>query len=230
VPVEPGPVAVDDGTVVGFAALVGGCKRVVAPVVVGRVAGEGEGARGVVDVGGVSGADGTPVAAGGAGRGGAGDDIEPAWDRPFRRTYSFISGFRPADTGFQLYNYGSLDGGVGEIWNVRRAYYASGGMRYARALPEIYNETMARAWAGLSRLILERFGAPLSFAGVMTQHHRCCRGCGFSAREAHRALVREPAKHLRTLIRELTGGDEHRLGATARRGSLAFNLSQALQL
>jgi hypothetical protein len=133
----------------------------------------------------------------------AGDDVEPSWDRHFRRTYAFFRGFRAARTGFLLYNYGSLDGGVGRIWNVRQAYYVAGGMRYARALPEIYNAAMASEWAELSRISFRRFGAPLSFAGVMTQYHHRCHMCGFSAREAHRALVRELAKHPRTRIRHL---------------------------
>jgi hypothetical protein len=40
-------------------------------------------------------------------------------------------------------NYGSLDGGAGGIWNVRQAFYVSGGMRYARAMPEIYSHALA---------------------------------------------------------------------------------------
>lgn len=133
----------------------------------------------------------------------AADDVEPAWDRSFKRTYSFFSGFRAAHRGVLLYNYGSLDGGVGAIWNVRQAYYVTGGMRYARALPEIYNERMASEWAELSRIVVERFGTPLSFAGIMTQYRHRCRKCGFSGREAHRALVRELSKHPRTRIRKL---------------------------
>jgi uncharacterized protein YjeT (DUF2065 family) len=86
---------------------------------------------------------------------------------------------------------------------VRQAYYVAGGMRYARALPEIYNESMASEWAELSRVSLERFGVPLSFAGVMTQYHQRCRRCGFSAHEAHRALVGELSKHPRTQLRNL---------------------------
>jgi hypothetical protein len=92
---------------------------------------------------------------------------------------------------------------VGAIWNARQAYYVAGGMRYARVVPQIYNETMAREWAELSHIILKRLGAPLSFAGIMTQYRHRCRGCGFRARDAHRALVRELAKHPRTRIRYL---------------------------
>ena len=80
----------------------------------------------------------------------AADDVEPAWDRSFHRTYAFFAGFRAGSHGQLLYNFGSLDGGAGGTWNVRQAYYVSGGMRYARAMPEIYNHAMARQWAKIS--------------------------------------------------------------------------------
>jgi hypothetical protein len=133
----------------------------------------------------------------------AGDDAEPAWDRSFRRTYDFFRGYRAAAHGHLLYNYGSLDGGAGAIWNVRQAYYVAAGMRYARAVPEIYNRAMAREWAYLSRIVVERYGKPLTFAGLMTQHMRRCRRCGFTAAEAHDALVGELARSPRTRVRVL---------------------------
>jgi hypothetical protein len=134
----------------------------------------------------------------------AGDDAEPAWDRTFRRTYDFFRGFRSAARGYLLYNYGSLDGGAGVIWKPRQAYYVVGGMRYARAVPEIYNHEMARQWAYLSRLSVERYGKPLAFAGVMAQHNkRCAPRCGFTAAEAHDALVRELARSPKTRVRAL---------------------------
>jgi hypothetical protein len=133
----------------------------------------------------------------------AADDVEPAWDRSFTRTHDFFDGFRSAAHGLVLYNYGSLDGGAGAIWKVRQAYYVTAGMRYVRPIPEIYNSRMAEQWAELSRLSVERYGQPLQFAGLMTQFHHRCRGCGFSAREAHRALVRELGKSRRTRIAQL---------------------------
>lgn len=51
----------------------------------------------------------------------AGDDVEPAWDRSFQRTYDFFHGYRQHDHGYLIYNYGSLDGGVGAIWKLRQA-------------------------------------------------------------------------------------------------------------
>src|SRR5262249_55240332 len=95
--------------------------------------------------------------------------------------------FRSAARGVLLYNYGSLDGGAGAIWNVRQAYFVAAGMRFARTVPEIYNRAMAEEWAYLSRVSVERYGKPLEFAGVMTQHRKRCRRCGFTAAEAHRA-------------------------------------------
>jgi hypothetical protein len=81
---------------------------------------------------------------------------------------------------------------------VRQAYYVAAGMRYARAVPEIYNHAMARQWAYLSRLGVERYGRPIAFAGLMTQR---CRQCGFTAAEAHEALVGELARSPRTRVR-----------------------------
>jgi len=133
----------------------------------------------------------------------AGDDVEPAWDRGFRRTYDFFRGFGSVHSGYLLYNYGSLDGGVGHIWKLRQAYYVAGGMHAARAVPEIYNHAMAMQWAELSRLSVRRYGKPIKLAGLMTQHHHHCHMCGFTAAEAHRALVRELAKHPKTKVRML---------------------------
>ncbi|HZD86705.1 MAG TPA: hypothetical protein VE088_01705, partial [Gaiellaceae bacterium] len=72
----------------------------------------------------------------------AADDAEPAWDPVFHKTRDFFRGyasfFRSSpslEAGATLYNYGSLDGGVGAIWNARQAYFVSGGMRYGQVLP-----------------------------------------------------------------------------------------------
>ena len=143
----------------------------------------------------------------------AGDDVEPAWDRYFRRTHDFFQGFRAARTGLLLYNYGSLDGGAGSIWRVRQAHYVAGGMRDARAVPEIYNRQMAEEWAELSRVSVRRYGTPVLFAGIMTQYRHRCRRCGFSAHEAHRGRPRagEAFPHADSQGRL---GHEHRDGAT----------------
>jgi hypothetical protein len=131
----------------------------------------------------------------------AADDVEPAWDRTFHRTRDFFRGYRAAKTGYLLYNYGSLDGGAGAIWTVRQAYFVAGGMRYARAVPEIYNHSMAQQWADLSRISVERFGRPIQFAGLMTQHWKGTGG--FTAEQAHAALVRELGRHPKTAVRRL---------------------------
>jgi hypothetical protein len=133
----------------------------------------------------------------------AGDDVEPAWDRGFRRTYGFFRGYGSANSRFLLYNYGSLDGGVGKIWKLRQAYYVAGGMHAARAVPEIYNRAMAEQWAELSRLSVDRYGKPIKIAGLMTQHHGHCRRCGYTAARAHQVLKRELAKHPKTKMRLL---------------------------
>ena len=132
----------------------------------------------------------------------AADDAEPAWNPGFQRTHDFFKGYRDYGPGHLLYNYGSLDGGVGKIWSARQVFYVSGGMKYARMIPEIYYPSMARQWARMSRLAAERYGKPIRFAGVMTQHAARCR-CGYKPKEAHQALVLALREHRTTWIRRL---------------------------
>jgi hypothetical protein len=129
-------------------------------------------------------------------------DAEPAWNPSFIRTRDFFRGYRAYGPGHALYNYGSLDGGVGKIWTARQVWFVTSGMRYARALPEIYYPFMARQWAVMSRIAAHRWGRPLHFAGLMTQHMARC-GCGFRPREAHRALVLALREHRGTWVRRL---------------------------
>jgi hypothetical protein len=127
-------------------------------------------------------------------------DAEPAWDPSFHRTRDFFRGYRAARTGYLLYNFGSLDGGVGAIWNLRQAFYVSGGMKDARVVPEIYFREQARQWAELARLALKTYRRPVQFAGVMTQHTPGCsrRVCGMKPREAHSQLGIALKKHRAT--------------------------------
>jgi hypothetical protein len=118
----------------------------------------------------------------------AADDVEPAWDRSFHKTRDFFRGYRDARTGHLLYNFGSLDGGVGGIWNARQIFFVASGMRYARAIPEIYNHAMARQWAYLAHVARHRYKRPVQFAGVMTTH--TARNRGMKPRDAHKMLVR----------------------------------------
>jgi hypothetical protein len=118
----------------------------------------------------------------------AADDAEPAWDRSFRQTRDFFHGFRAATRGHTLYDYGSLDGGVGVVWSARQAWYVAGGIRHTKALPEIYNSEMARQWAELARIARRRYHRPVRFAGVMTQGTESC-GCGLRPSAAHRVLA-----------------------------------------
>jgi hypothetical protein len=117
----------------------------------------------------------------------AADDAEPAWDRGFHNTRGFFHGFRAATQSHTLYDYGSLDGGVGAIWSARQAWYVAGGIRHTKALPEIYNHAMAREWAELARIARSRYHRGVDFAGVMTQGTPSC-NCGLRPDEAHRAL------------------------------------------
>jgi hypothetical protein len=120
----------------------------------------------------------------------AADDVEPAWDRTFRRTRDFYRGYAESRVGHPLYNYGSLDGGiVSGIWSAHQAFFVTGGMRYARAIPEIYNRAMAREWAALAQVAKKRYHRPLKFAGVMTERTPANRGV--KPKQAHRMLVRE---------------------------------------
>jgi hypothetical protein len=122
----------------------------------------------------------------------AADDAEPAWDPQFRKTKHFFHGFRTAVHGHTLYNYGSLDGGIGVIWSARQAWYVSGGIRHTKALPEIYNNAMAREWAELARVAHGVYHKDVEFAGVMTQGTASCR-CGLRPVAAHRVLARSLA-------------------------------------
>ena len=122
----------------------------------------------------------------------AADDVEPAWDPSFWRTRDFYRGYADSRVGHALYNYGSLDGGiVSGVWNAHQAFYVTGGMRYARAIPEIYNQTMAREWAALAQVAQHRYHRSVKFAGVMTE--RTSSNHGVKPRDAQRMLVRELA-------------------------------------
>jgi hypothetical protein len=118
----------------------------------------------------------------------AADDAEPAWDRGFRNTRLFIHGFRTAARGNTLYDYGSLDGGVGSIWSAHQAFYVAGGIGNTAVLPEIYYPAQAQEWAELAAIAKSRFHTPVRFAGVMTQGTPSCH-CGFRPSAAHRALA-----------------------------------------
>jgi hypothetical protein len=122
----------------------------------------------------------------------AADDVEPAWDPSFWRTHDFYRGYADSRVGHALYNYGSLDGGiVSGYWNAHQAFYVTGGMRYARPIPEIYSQAMAREWAALAQVAKKRYHRPLKFAGVMTE--RTAGNHGVKPRDAQRMLVRELA-------------------------------------
>lgn len=120
----------------------------------------------------------------------AADDAEPAWDRHFRKTRLFFHGFRAAVHGHTLYDYGSLDGGVGAIWSARQAWFVAGGIRHTKALPEIYNSAMAREWAELARIARRQYHLAVRFAGVMTQGGGPKCRCGLRPYAAHRVLAR----------------------------------------
>jgi len=119
----------------------------------------------------------------------AADDAEPAWDPGFRRTREFFHGFRAAVHGHTLFDYGSLDGGVGSVWSARQAWFVAGGLRHTKALPEIYNSAMAEEWAELARIARGRYHRAVEFAGVMTQGTPGC-DCGLRPPAAHRVLAR----------------------------------------
>ena len=114
----------------------------------------------------------------------AADDAEPAWDRSFHKTKQFFHGFRSAVHGHTLYDYGSLDGGVGAIWSAKQMWYVAGGLRHTKALPEIYYSSQAQQWAELARIAHRRYHKDVEFAGVMTQ-----RGGGYRPHTAHRVLA-----------------------------------------
>jgi hypothetical protein len=91
--------------------------------------------------------------------------------------------------GHTLYDYGSLDGGVGAVWSARQAWYVAGGLRHTKALPEIYNSAMAQEWAELAGIARGRYHRDVHFAGVMTKGSASC-DCGLRPLAAHDALAR----------------------------------------
>ena len=118
----------------------------------------------------------------------AANDAEPAWDSSFHQTRSFISGFRKWAHGRVLYDYGSLDGGVGSIWTARQIMYVVGGAGRTAVLPEIYYPSQAQQWAELAYIAHSQFHRSVHFAGVMTQGSSDC-DCGFRPHAARQALV-----------------------------------------
>src|SRR5438105_11568287 len=96
----------------------------------------------------------------------AADDVEPAWDPSFWRTRDFYRGYADSRVRHALYNYGSLDGGiVSGYWNAHQAFYVTGGMRYARPIPEIYSQAMARELAAPAPVAKKRCHRSTKFAG-----------------------------------------------------------------
>ncbi len=124
----------------------------------------------------------------------AADDAEPAWDPAFRATYDFFRGYASLGAGETLYDYGSLDGGIGAIWTARQAYDVSGGMRDTQVLPEIYSPAMAAEWAQLAAVAQHRLHGQVRFAGVLTQVAPGC-GCSLKPAAAHRVLQRALANY-----------------------------------
>jgi hypothetical protein len=118
----------------------------------------------------------------------AADDAEPAWDPHFHKTRDFLHGYRRAAQGRALYDYGSLDGGIGQVWTARQATIVAGSIRHTKVLPEIYSSAMADEWAELARVAKSRYHRPVEFAGVMTQGTSHCR-CGLRPHAAHRVLA-----------------------------------------
>ncbi len=115
--------------------------------------------------------------------------------RTFWRTRDFYRGYASARAGHLLYNYGSLDGGVMHgIWNVHQAFFVVSGMRYSRAIPEIYSIAMARQWAALARAASRRYHRPVKFAGVMTTHTSA--NHGLKPLAAHQMLRQELASSM----------------------------------
>ena len=131
----------------------------------------------------------------------AADDVEPAWDRSFHRTRDFFRGYRDTSAGNVLYNYGSLDGGIGSIWNASQMFFVASGMKYVVAIPEIYNHAMAQQWAELAHIAKRRYHRPLKFAGVMTTHTSA--NHAMKPRDAHKLLVRALADVGGTAVAEV---------------------------
>lgn len=112
-------------------------------------------------------------------------DIETGWNY-YADTKKWVDGYNSLKGDYPLYNFGDAGGcpfanrpswlcrGFSD-WTPDGVWYVSFGSGKAYPVPEIYAEDGVHAaqWYWLSKLAVEKHGAPIYFKGVMTQYQDC---------------------------------------------------------
>jgi hypothetical protein len=96
----------------------------------------------------------------------AGDDAEPAFDPGYQNTYDLLAGYANAVGGYQpsMIDFGSAEPG---FWSNDQLLQIADGFRPNLAVPEIYFNSEASAWASLISYARTR-GRTLTVFGVLT--------------------------------------------------------------
>jgi hypothetical protein len=96
----------------------------------------------------------------------AGDDAEPAFDPGYQNTYDLLAGYANAVGGYQpsMIDFGSAEQG---FWSNDQLLQIADGFRPNLAVPEIYFNSEASAWASLISYAKTR-GRTLTVFGVLT--------------------------------------------------------------
>jgi hypothetical protein len=110
------------------------------------------------------------------------DDIEPGFQSSPAAARRWVSGYLSATSARLVYN-GSADGcspthiasRCNHGWHATDIARVAGAAAPGRitALPQVYNPTMARQWARISRTSVAMGRGPLHFAGVLTENAAC---------------------------------------------------------
>ena len=96
----------------------------------------------------------------------AGDDAEPAFDPGYQNTYDLLAGYANAVGGYQpsMIDFGSAEPG---FWSNAQLLQIADGFRPNLAVPEVYFNSEASAWASLISYARSR-GRTITVFGVLT--------------------------------------------------------------
>jgi hypothetical protein len=96
----------------------------------------------------------------------AGDDAEPAFDPGYQNTYDLLAGYANAVGGYQpsMIDFGSAEPG---FWSNDQLLQIADGFRPNLAVPEVYFNSEASAWASLISYARSR-GRTITVFGVLT--------------------------------------------------------------
>lgn len=104
-------------------------------------------------------------------------DAEPGWG-PASHALAWAAGF--SGSGQRYFDFGSADGcppagsACANGWTQANEYQIAWGNSAAYAVPEIYNDTMARQWAAISAWgAAHTSGGPIRWSAAMSQYQAC---------------------------------------------------------